>query len=255
MLPNDKYIVITGGLGGIGRPLVDKLLAAGAKITIADRCDSTQIPGVRYKKADLSDPASIDTLCESLRRTPPDILVNLAGLNAFCEFEAQPIAQLNAMLQVNLIAPMRLTHAVLPKMLRRGSGQIVNIGSVVGSIGLPHFVAYAATKSGLKGFSEALRREVAGRGVTVTHVAPRAVKTPMNHGAIDELNDRCGTSQDQPEVVADRILRAIIRDEPNVTVGFPEKLFVKINALWPRVVDGPLIKNRRIGESILATNN
>lgn len=255
MLPDDRHVLMTGGRGGIGRPLADRLLAAGASVTAIGRGSGQDIDGVRYIRVDLAERLEVDALCEGLHAAPPDILINLAGVTAFCEYETQPVAQLEAMLQVNLLTPMRLAHAVLPGMLERGSGQIVNIGSVIGSIGLPHFAAYAATKSGLRGFSEALRREVAGRGVSVTHIAPRAVRTPMNHGAIDEFNQRVGTSQDRPEVVADRILRAIVRDESNVTVGFPEKLFVKVNALWPRMVDGTVIKNRQVSESILTVKN
>jgi short-subunit dehydrogenase len=255
MSPEGKRVFVTGGLGGIGRPLVDLLLAAGAVVTVTDRAQHGASNGAGYIRADLGDALSLQSLCEALQTTPQDILVNLAGLNAFCEFQKQIPAELESMLNVNLLAPMRLSQAALPGMLKRGSGQIVNIGSVVGSIGLPHFTAYAATKAGVKGFSEALRRELTGSGVSVTHIAPRAVRTPMNHGAIGEFNKRSHTAEDPPEKVARRILLAMEREEANVTIGFPEKLFVKLNTLWPSIVDGPLNKNRQIAATILAARS
>ena len=80
---------------------------------------------------------------------------------------------------VNLVAPAALCCACLPFMKRRNSGQIVNIGSIFGSIPLAHFAAYSSAKSGLRAFSEALRRELADTKIAVTYIAPRAVRTGM----------------------------------------------------------------------------
>jgi hypothetical protein len=90
-------------------------------------------------------------------------------------------------------------------MKKRGSGQIVNIGSIFGSIPFAYFVSYSSAKAGLKALSEALRRELDGTGVTVTYVAPRAVKTPMNHGKVVELSKATRMAMDAPEAVAARI--------------------------------------------------
>lgn len=250
-----KQVWVTGGLGGIGQPLVQLLSENGATVTVADRLPRASVRDAKYVHADLSDEQNTRSVCAMLQQDTPDILVNLAGINSFCEFTRQRVTELEAMVSVNLLAPMLLSRAVLPGMLERGSGQIINIGSVVGSIGLPHFTAYAATKAGVRGFSEALRRELAGSGVSVTHIAPRAVRTPMNSGSIEEFNKLSHTAEDLPEDVARRILRAIERKEANVTIGFPERLFVKINALWPAVVDGPLNKNRKIAATILAARS
>lgn len=246
-----KHVVITGGRGGIGRPLVALMRQAGAQVTTTGRSPATSVPSGGYICADMAAPDGLDLLCRELALDVPDILVNLAGINDFCAYAEQDVTRIEQMVRVNLLAPMMLARAVLPGMLARKSGQIVNIGSVVGAIGLPHFAAYAATKSGLRGFSEALRREVEGTGVHVTHIAPRAVKTEMNAGKVSELNARTGTAEDDPEVVARRILQAIQAKEANVTIGFPEKFFAKVNALFPGLVDGGLAKNRRIGDELL----
>lgn len=229
--------------------------AAGAVVTVADRSQQDSAIDAEYIQADFSDARSVELLCGRLRSASPDILINLAGLNAFCAFPLQTAAEIEAVISVNLTAPVRLSQAVLGGMLERGSGQIVNVGSIVGSIGIPHFTVYTATKAGLRGFSEALRRELSGSGVCVTHIAPRAVRTPMNHGAIGEFNRRSHTVEDLPGTVARRIVRAIEREETSVTIGFPEKLYVKINALWPKVIDGPLIRNRQIATEILAAHS
>ena len=155
------------------------------------------------------------------------------------------------MYQVNLIAPVLLTQAVLPAMRKRRSGQIVNIGSIFGSIPFAHFVTYSSTKAGIKAFSEAIRREVTDTGITVTHIAPRTVKTPLNNDKILKLAARTKLAMDTPELVSARIIDAIEKDAKDVYIDFPESLFVRVNALLPRIVDGALVKNDRIAREIL----
>lgn len=247
-----KHVLITGGNGGIGRHVVERLLEAGARVTVADRTPEGRRPGAAFVEADLSSPDAVYRLGESLRAAPPDILVNLAGLNAFNSFESMERAQLATLMQVNLLAPMQLTHCLLPGMIARGSGQIVNIGSVLGDIPLPYFTAYAASKAGVGAFSESLRRELTGRGVTVTHIAPRAVSTPMNHGAIGEFNKRSGAAEDPPERVAAIIVDAIARNRRRVTIGLPERFFIKVNQLLPSLVDHSIRRNRKVAEDVLS---
>lgn len=241
-----KHIVLTGGQGGIGSLLASSLKAHGATLTIIDRQD-----GADTLVADLSDINSLNQTCELLAQKPVDILINLAGLMYFGHTEDQDAEYLSAMMRVNLEAPIRLTQAVLPGMLKRGAGRIVNIGSVFGALAFPHFSVYSATKAGLKGFSEAIRREYVGKGVTVTYIAPRAVKTPLNNGPITELHARTKTINDPPEAVVERIVQAIVQNRKNVTIGFPESLFVRINAVCPSIIDNALISKRDIANEIL----
>ena len=149
-------------------------------------------------------------------------------------------------LKINAIAPMQLTRAVLPDMLERGSGRIVNVGSTFGSIGFACFASYSASKFALRGFSEALRREIAGSGVDVTYVAPRAVKTALNSAAVHHMADAVKMNMDPPLWVARQIVRAIEKDKKEVYLGFPESLFVRINNLLPRLVDAATRKQNRI---------
>jgi short-subunit dehydrogenase len=138
---------------------------------------------------------------------------------------------------VNLVAPVQLARVVLPVMKQRGSGQIVNIGSIFGSIGYPHFATYSSAKAGLRGFSEALRRELHGTGIDVTYIAPRAVRTGLNNGAVMRFVEMAKMAADEPEIVAARIVRAIAQRKKDVFIGAKEGVFVRINGLMPRLVD------------------
>ncbi len=241
-----KHVVVTGGQGAMGSLLTARLETAGARVTVVDRGE-----GENVITADLSDPASLTALCEKLAGMEVDVLVNLAGIMYFGHTEEQDVDSVSAMLKINVEAPIRLAQALVPGMRERGAGQIVNIGSIFGSLAFPHFTVYSATKAAIKSFSEGLRRELDGKGVMVTHVAPRAVKTPLNSGPVAELHERTHVVNDDPEKVVGIIFDAIERDKKDVYIGFPESLFVRVNALLPRVVDGGLTEKRDIAEEIL----
>jgi len=241
-----KTIVLTGGQGGIGQVLAALLRRAQARVIIIDRQ-----PGIDTWPTDLGDEKALMALCAKLVGEPVDILINLAGLMYFGHLHDQPAGQLSTMMQVNLEVPMRLSQAVIPGMLRRRRGQIVNIGSVFGAIAFPHFAAYSATKAGLKGFSEALRREYAGKGIAVTHIAPRAVKTALNGGLIADLHSRTGVVNDSPEKVAAVIFKAIEDERKNITIGLPETIFTHLNALLPNLIDKALTDKRDIADQLL----
>jgi short-subunit dehydrogenase len=166
-----------------------------------------------------------------------DILINNAGALSFRPFADEDPEIINRIVQLNTLVPMQLTRQVLNRMLDQGSGQIVNVGSTFGSIAFAWFAAYSTSKFGLRGFSEALRRELQDSGVGVTYVAPRAVKTKLNSSAIYRMAESVKMSMDEPAWVAERIVEAIRKDRKEVYLGFPESLFVRINALLPRLVD------------------
>jgi short-subunit dehydrogenase len=115
----------------------------------------------------------------------------------------------------------------------------VLVGSIFGSIGFPWFASYSATKFGLRGFAEALRRELHGTGVGVTYVAPRATRTPMA-AAFERMAVAVRMNMDPPAEVATRVVEAIEADVADRYLGFPESFFVRLNALLPRFVDRAL---------------
>lgn len=250
-LDGSRFLV-TGAAGGIGRALAHNLARRGALLLLAGR-DEAALAALRAEvgalgglaesiHADLEDPAAAEAIACSAERLAGgiDVLVNLAGVSHFGLFQQQSAVSIERLWRVNVIAPMNLTRALLPGMLRRRHGRIVNIGSVFGAIGFPCFASYSASKAALRGFSEALRRELDGSGVGVNHVAPRYTRTALNTGAVSRMATALKMSEDSPERVAAHIVRAIERDRDDTTIGFPESLFVRVNALLPRVVDRAL---------------
>jgi short-subunit dehydrogenase len=175
-----------------------------------------------------------------------DVLINNAGITDFENFADQDPEVIERIFALNLLAPLQLTRAILPELLERGSGRIVNLGSVFGAIAFPCFASYSASKFALRGFSEALRRELDGSGVGVTHVAPRAVKTGLNSPAVYRMAAAVKMHMDDPVDVAQQVVRAMESDRKDVYLGFPESLFVRVNALLPRLVDRALRKQHRV---------
>lgn len=249
-----KRILITGAAGGIGKMLAKELAQKGASLMLADRAadalealrDEVQVTGGQVKIAavDLLQPDAPEQLAATALQElgGVDLLLNLAGIMSFKLFQEETADNIERMWRVNAIVPMQLARALLPQMLERGSGRIVNVGSVFGSIGFPFFTTYSANKFAVRGFSEALRRELDGTGVDVTYVGPRYVRTPINAGVVARMSEALKMNMDDPDVVAASIVRAIERDKKDHYIGFPECLFVRINGILPRLVDGSLRK-------------
>ena len=138
---------------------------------------------------------------------------------------------------------MLLTQELLPLLQEQEDARVINIGSTFGSIGYPGFSAYCASKFGLRGFTEALRRELADTGTRVSYIAPRATRTALNTDTVVAMNDELGTAMDDPSQVANEVLAAIHGSaRTDKFIGWPEKIFVRINALLPAVVDSSLRK-------------
>jgi len=254
-------IILTGAAGGIGSELTTQLYARGASLGVVGRSDDELVSlrgrlsggagTVHGAAADLLDPGArgkaLGELQEALGGV--DILINCAGLLSFRPIVEEDPAVLERIIQLNLVTPVLLARQLLPAMLERGHGHIVNVGSTFGSIGFAWFSAYSASKFGLRGFSESLRRELEGTGVAVTYVAPRAVKTNLNTGAVYRMAEATGMNMDDPAWVASRIVAAIDSDAKDVYLGFPEKFFAWLNGFLPRVVDSGLRKQNRTMES------
>lgn len=233
-----KHVIITGAAGGLGAPVARRLRDAGARVTGVDRaecpaCDDSVI-------VDLSDDGALAGLAARLAGDPPDVLVNIAGVMRFGLHEDQPIDALALCYRVNLMVPAVLAQAVAGPMRARGSGRIVNIGSVLGAIPYPWFAAYSSSKAGLAALSQALRRELAGSGVRVTHINPRAARTPFNNAQVNRFLEITGMKADEPEWVADRIAGAIIAGRETLNIGVMERIYAALNAIAPRIIDSGL---------------
>jgi short-subunit dehydrogenase len=241
--------VLIGASGGIGRPVAQGLAAAGARLTLVDR-SAAPLEALRRELpnggaecvtivADITRADGRQRIVEAVaeRMGGVDLLVNTAGTLLFGHFTAQDMETIERLYQVNLVAPVLLTRAFLPAMVAAGRGQVALVGSVLGTLGLPFYTNYAASKFGLRGFAEALRRELAGSGVAVTYVAPRAARTAINSDAIYRMGEEIGMHVDEPEAVAQAIVAAIIARRREVYLGWPERLFARLNSLWPALLD------------------
>ena len=241
--------VVTGGAGGIGSAIAADLLARGASVLLVDRDEAaleasrSAFPAGREHAdtlvADLTDPAGREQVRAAARswRGGANVLINNAGINHFGLFESQTEAQIDAAIALNVQVPIQLCRAMLPDLRQREKAAVVNIGSVFGAIGYPGYVTYSATKFALRGFTEALRRELGGGSVSVHYLAPRATRTKINSSAVERMNQELGVAMDLPQRVAARVSSLLAADEPCAVVGWPEKIFVRINGALPGLVD------------------
>lgn len=245
-------VLLTGATGGIGSAIASAFIARGASVLLTARNEAAlrQLRAhlgserVELCAADLTQAQDRERLCARAREWHGgiDTLINSAGMSELRLFDLHAPTDIERALSINLLAPMEMCRELLPHLQRQSSARIVNIGSVVGSIGLPGYTVYCATKFGLRGFSEALRRELADSHVRVHYLAPRATQTALNSPAVVAMNEALGTRCDPPERVASELIRMLDREQAAGVIGWPEKLFARLNQLVPRLVDGALRK-------------
>jgi short-subunit dehydrogenase len=250
----DQNVILTGASGGIGRAIAEKLGAEGARLILVARnepklkqlLDDLGSNDHVAVVADLGEKTGRSRLLEYCKTIGPDgisLLINNAGVSDFGLFEEQSQAAIMNLININLVSPMLICQDLLPLLRQQDGAQIVNIGSTFGSIGYPGFGAYCASKFGLRGFTESLRRELADTGIQVSYIAPRATETDLNSDNIIAMNDALGTAMDKPSLVADEVMQIISTSQgADKYLGWPEKLFVRINALLPALVDSSLRK-------------
>ena len=247
---SEARVVLTGASGGIGLAIATALCASGARVLAVARHREPLLPLLeRYPRnlfwigADLTSQSDRrDVLAEAESIGGINLVINAAGVNHFAMLEQLEDSEINAMLAVNISAPICLTRLLLPLLKQADSAMVVNVGSTYGSIGYPGYATYCATKFALRGFSEALRRELADTRVSVLYVAPRATRTSMNSPAAQAINDALKTNVDDPQTVAAAVIHAIAGDRRDLYLGWPERFFVRLNSLLPHLVDRGLRK-------------
>ncbi len=239
----NKRIMLTGGSGGLGALTAVALIQEGADVAVMSRSRGPE--RTHHIQADLATSDGIAQACRIVAGEEPDILINMAGVQFFGPAETQPLEDLCGGYNVNLMAPVALCNACLPAMRRRNAGQIVNIGSILGSIGCAHFASYSSAKAGLRAYSEALRRELVGTEIALTFVAPRAVRTRMVTRELETYARLVGMNIDLPGKVAAKIVEAVKRREKDVYIGFSERIFVGVNAVLPRLMDAAVANRDR----------
>ena len=216
-----RSVLITGATGGLGQAIARRLSSAGAQVILSGRRadvlgDLAQELGAEIAVADLSDSDSVRALIEA--HADVDVLVANAGLPGSGKLETFTEEQIDRALRVNLRAPMLMAHALVPRMVERGSGHIVFMSSLAGKTATAGSSIYNATKFGLRGFAGALRAELHGTGVGVSAIFPGFIRDAgMFADSGVELPTGVGTKS--PEHVANATLRAIERNKGEVDVA------------------------------------
>lgn len=231
--------LVTGATGGIGQTLVEFLEAEGCEVLRHGFRHLPEQETGAFCRADLTKEEDIDRLARAATVFDINILINNCGRNQFSSFED---ADIEGLMASNVVGPMRLTQMLLPHLKSKPQAMIVNIGSTFGQIGFPGYVTYCASKAAIRGFSEALRRELSDSSVRVQHISPRATNTAMNSSAAQELNVALGNGSDEPEVLAGKMIRALKDDRIVLQMGTAEKAQVKLNSLFPNLIDQVLAK-------------
>jgi len=173
--------VLTGASGGIGRAMAAALAPHCDSLVLVGR-DAARLASLQKNatvvSADLTTAAGRDAV--AFASSNVNLLVNNAGVSEFTGFAAQSDASMERILATNALAPMQLTRRLLPVLLAQSAACIVNVGSIMGYLGYPGCAAYSASKFALRGFSEALRRELADTSVKVMLLAPRTTRTSLS---------------------------------------------------------------------------
>jgi 3-hydroxybutyrate dehydrogenase len=180
--------LITGAASGIGAGLAIELARSGRHIVVSDvhldqaKAVATSIRASgRSAEAVALDVTSDESVAAAMRglSQPIDVLINNAGLQRVAPLEEFSIGDWSFLVQVMLVGVARLTRAVLPGMRKRGSGRIINVGSIHSLVGSPFKSAYVAAKHGLVGFSKVIALETADTDITINTICPSYVKTPL----------------------------------------------------------------------------
>jgi short-subunit dehydrogenase len=223
------HVAVTGASSGIGEAIAREFAGAGAKLTLVarrrellEKLAAELGASTHIAVKDLSLPESADDWVAAAETAngPIDVLVNNAGIENSGPFEGSDAANALKLLRTNLETPLVLARRLVPGMIQRGQGAIVNVASVSALSPMALQACYAGSKAGLAAFSEALRAELRATGVVVVTVYPGPVKTSMADAAYEVFGGRKGIvgllPEGTTEVLARRIRRAVSRRKARV---------------------------------------
>jgi short-subunit dehydrogenase len=246
-------VLLTGATGGLGEAIARKLAAGGTRLVLSGRRREVLEPlaaelGARAIAADLVVREDISRLLAEAGDV--EVLVANAALPAAARLEALSEVEVDRVLEVNLRAPVALTHALLPRMLERGRGQLVFISSTGGKVTGPGNPLYHATKFGLRGFAAAMRVDLHGSGIGVSCILPGFIR---DAGLFAESGATLpfGVGTRSPEDVAAAVVKAVEKNAAEIEVTSP---FLRAGSLlWGVAPDFSAAIARRMGSDEIAT--
>jgi len=252
-MSNQPVLIVTGASSGIGAALARLFARQGYRISMgARRLDRLQaiVADIEAEggqaiavQADLTRLEDIQRLVKNTldQFTRIDILVNNAGFGRIKWLEQlDPTDDIQAQIQINLISAILMTREVLPYLFQQRSGHIINMASLGGLVASPTYTVYSASKFGLRGFTEALRREVGVYGIHVSAIYPGAVRTEFKqHAGIDRKTGRTTPESLllKPEEVAQSVLKVVRRPRRALIIPWQMRFSVWMNQFFPGIVD------------------
>jgi hypothetical protein len=238
--------LVTGASSGIGRAIAVQLAVDGSDlIVVARRRDRLEALAEELRAAhgvkvdvmvaDVTVPEQLAAIEDRLREgSPPvDLLVNNAGAGGQGAFAEIPLEWQESQIRLNVLAPVRLTHAALEQMLPRGRGGVLNVSSIAGLQPMPNVATYAATKAYLSSFSHALHEEVRHKGVSVTALLPGFTRTEFHDAGGMNRSIVPGPAWMSAEVVARSALRAVARGRAQCVPGLLYRVLTGISNVTP----------------------
>jgi short-subunit dehydrogenase len=249
---NNKTVVLTHVNNMLGRALAKALDKEGAVLILSDGDETGLTELAKELKSDrhMLVPGDINidkgrvqliSACRD-KDTSIDILINNPLQGAQGSFRATPQSDISQFINSSLTAPILLTRALFPQLAKRDSALIVNIGTLSASIGLPGFAIDCAGRFGLRGFSEALARELQNTSVKTTYVAHRGIKQSNNKTTSTNLSTALKRPLDKPEAVAKTVIKAIVDEAPFNQMGRLERYWIKLNTCVPKWMDKAVFK-------------
>lgn len=252
MIVADAVVLVTGSSAGIGRACAAALAARDARVILhgrdADRLDAVAADlGAKAVRADLTLPGAPESVAAAALEVfgRVDAVVHCAGIGWYGPVADMPAGTVEELLAVNVGAPVRITQALLPGMLERGSGHVTFLASIAGWTGVANEAVYAGAKAALITFADSLRMEAAGRGIGVSVVSPAAVRT--------EFFTHRGTPYSRAfprPIAAERVAAEVVR---GIETGRPHRMLPRWLAIAPVVrttLPGPFrALNQRFGRS------
>jgi short-subunit dehydrogenase len=258
ILGTGSTALVTGASRGIGTLIAREIAGEGGHVVLTGRSAAelravtSELAGaggdVSFLPADLTQPGAVTSLVETIERQRGriDLLVNNAGGDPLREFHTMTIDENLRTLQLNLVAPVALSHAVLGGMLRRGRGHIVNISAMAGRVSFPYTEVYAAAKDGIIGFTRVLRSDYRPRGVSASVLILGAIRDAgQGQRMLDESGMKTSRFMAPAEAVARAVVTAVQKDRAELVImPGPGRLLRAVMDYFPGL--GPVV-NRAAG--------